>query len=171
MKRVRSFSKEWFRNEEPFRNVEPHQNVEPFQNNEPFQPASSPPFPDLRGFLRQAFSEMEALLDPSRLDALLRQTASQVNVSKRDGDYVIRVEMRGIEKPEDIHAEPVPGGVRLSRSSRRETRLEKDAGVMYSSQFESFERFVPLPSSVRWARRSISCRPGVWTLTLPGKSE
>lgn len=131
----------------------------------PFRPESG--LVDLRKIMRQAFAEIDSWLDPRRLEELERRLAHQLQVYDRDQTLEIVVSLPGVEKPEDVQAQWTPGGVRLERTVQRETRVERDAGTMFSYQYERFERTVPLPASARWADRSISCLPGEWRLVIP----
>lgn len=116
--------------------------------------------------VHQIFKRMFADFD-SHWQQIMGHVSNQVNVQETNDSYEISVFHDGIEHPNDIEARFENGHLRLRRTVQLETKRDVDAGAVWQSYYEHFERTVPLSRSIDWNSRRITAKKGIWNLHLP----
>ena len=108
-----------------------------------------------------------------RFDGGAQLRRAKVDVSEKNGAYVVRAELPGAKK-EDIHVAIDGPQVTIEAEVKREKEAEasKDERTLYSERvYGKLVRSFELPQEVDDSKAEAKFRDGVLELTLPKKAE
>jgi HSP20 family protein len=89
-----------------------------------------------------------------------------ISVAERDGKYVVRAEVPGVDS-KDIKLEVTEDAIVLE-GERREEREENRGGVQFNEhRYGSFYRAIPLPEGTKVEEANAKCENGVLEITVP----
>lgn len=93
-----------------------------------------------------------------------------IEVARRDGSLVIRVELPGFSK-DDVKVEPTPVGL-LIQGERKEGHEEQQEGVLRSERrYGKFSRIIPMPDGANAEQAKAQFTHGVLEVTVPVPEE
>ena len=96
---------------------------------------------------------------------------AKVDVSEKNGAYVVSAELPGVRK-EDIHVAIDGAQVTIEAEVRREKEASKDERTLHSERvYGKVVRSFTLPQDLDDAKAQASFKDGVLELTLPKKAE
>lgn len=145
-------------------------------------PARWEPFPTFRRFM----DDIEHVFDdwqrwgwplsrtgsswPSGWRGTESEWMPQIEVSRRNGNFVVRAELPGIKR-EDVDVE-VSNGVLTLSGERKENREERDGGYYRSERsYGSFYRSIPLPEGTTGEDAKAEFKDGVLEITMSSRDE
>jgi HSP20 family protein len=93
-----------------------------------------------------------------------------IEVSERDGNYVIRAELPGL-KPEDVRLE-IEDDALVLQGERRDEREQEEGGVRRTEiRYGRFYRSIPLPEGANIDQINAKFENGVLEVTVPVPQE
>jgi HSP20 family molecular chaperone IbpA len=115
--------------------------------------------------IRDPFSWAERMFQD--MERMWEEMREQLKVEETDTDYMITVNMQGIEDPQDVHYQYKNGVLYLQRSIEVQSKKNLDQGMVWQSHIEHFSRSVPLPGNIRWQEREVKAGKGFWQMRIP----
>jgi HSP20 family protein len=138
----------------------------------PYDVLAGGPFLLMRRMMEEMDRVVEAI-NPSMASGgtvSSRPWSPAIEVARRDGSLVIRVELPGLRK-EDVKVELTPDGL-LIQGERKEEHEEQQEGVLRSERrYGRFSRIIPLPDGADAEQAKAQFTNGVLEVTVPVPEE
>lgn len=119
-------------------------------------------FADLRSRLDRLFEDVGL----ERANGGIRAWSPEVDLIKKDGQLVLRVDCPGIE-PEEIKAEVEDDILTVSGEHEETQEEEKENYMRRERRFGAFSRSIPLPAGADAEKVDATCQDGVLEVTVP----
>lgn len=92
------------------------------------------------------------------------------NFEERDKEFVIQVELPGVEK-EDINLSATENGIEIKAEKKRTKKSKFNEGYSYTKSYAGFYQSIAVPSEADLEKIEASYKNGVLTIRIPKKSE
>jgi HSP20 family protein len=138
----------------------------------PYDMLAGGPFHLMRRMMEEMDRVVEAI-NPSMVSdgmGTSRPWSPAIEVARRDGSLVIRVELPGLSK-DDVKVELTPDGL-LIQGERKEEHEEQQEGVLRSERrYGRFSRIIPLPDGAYAEQAKAQFTNGVLEVNVPVPEE
>ncbi|HBI05229.1 MAG TPA: hypothetical protein DDY49_14515 [Paenibacillaceae bacterium] len=116
------------------------------------------------------FVDMENMLNGfewPNWGSMWEEMSEQLKVEETDSDYIISVQMQGIEDSKDVQYQYKDGVLYLQRSKEVQSKKNVDQGMVWQSHYAHFSRSIPLPKAIGWQEREVKAGKGLWQMRIP----